>query len=226
VPTLKPLLKHFKTDRQPRESFGDYCHRLGVEQLQRLLPTDSTSHGAANGNNGQQKGALPAQPNNVETNGILSPRAAQPAAPLTAPSLDKAESTGLSKETILAGAAGEERPDYTFHFNNDGSIRETVIYFYGDDHRAASAQPGDPLRREAIYIGRVDPYRLHGARKLSDTHLVGPIGHERRDYRLQYLLDGHVSQTIIFYYEDGLRAVEAPLGAPIRRQIEREGNAS
>src|SRR5439155_11544403 len=83
-------------------------------------------------------------------------------------------------ETVLAGAAGEERPDYSFRFNNDGSVRETIIYFYGDDRRAAGAQPGDPLRREAVYQGRVDPSRLHAARKTSDTHLVGPASHERR----------------------------------------------
>jgi sulfite reductase (ferredoxin) len=37
VPTLTPLLKHFKTEKEPGEGFGDYCHRLGAEQLQALL---------------------------------------------------------------------------------------------------------------------------------------------------------------------------------------------
>jgi sulfite reductase (ferredoxin) len=37
VATIRPLLEHFKEERLTHESFGDYCHRLGVEQLQRLL---------------------------------------------------------------------------------------------------------------------------------------------------------------------------------------------
>ena len=38
VPTLAPVLERFKHDRQPGESFGDYCHRLGAEMLLTLLP--------------------------------------------------------------------------------------------------------------------------------------------------------------------------------------------
>lgn len=34
VPTLVPLLTSFKTEHQGSESFGDYCHRLGVEGLE------------------------------------------------------------------------------------------------------------------------------------------------------------------------------------------------
>src|SRR6202011_3887580 len=84
-------------------------------------------------------------------------------------------------ETFLVGLAGEERPDYTFRYNSDGSVRETVVYYYGDDLRAASAHAGHPLRREAVYRGRVDAYRLHAACKRSDTHYIGAAGHERRD---------------------------------------------
>jgi len=172
---------------------------------------------------------LLAQRAKVETNGFAPPGAdAIRLAGVEAPQVaaDAAQVEGLSSETVLAGAAGEERPDYTVRFNNDGSVRETIIYFYGDDRRAAGAQPGDPLRREAVYLGRVDPSRLHAARKTSDTHLVGPAGHERRDYRLDYLSDGRISHTVIFYYEGNLRASEAPSGAALRRQVEREGNAS
>jgi sulfite reductase (ferredoxin) len=38
VPTLRPLLEHFKLERRSEESFGDYCHRLGAARLQELLP--------------------------------------------------------------------------------------------------------------------------------------------------------------------------------------------
>lgn len=37
VATIRPLLEHFKEERISEESFGDYCHRLGVERLQKLL---------------------------------------------------------------------------------------------------------------------------------------------------------------------------------------------
>jgi len=33
VPTLVPALKHFKETRQIGESFGDFCHRVGKEDL-------------------------------------------------------------------------------------------------------------------------------------------------------------------------------------------------
>jgi sulfite reductase (ferredoxin) len=38
VPLLSVILEHFKNERQSRESFGDYCHRLGAEKLSALLP--------------------------------------------------------------------------------------------------------------------------------------------------------------------------------------------
>jgi sulfite reductase (ferredoxin) len=38
VPTLVPVLEHFASERDGLESFGDYCHRLGVKQLLAFLP--------------------------------------------------------------------------------------------------------------------------------------------------------------------------------------------
>jgi sulfite reductase (ferredoxin) len=38
VATLRPLLAHFKAERTPGETFGDFCHRLGAERLRALLP--------------------------------------------------------------------------------------------------------------------------------------------------------------------------------------------
>lgn len=34
VPTLRPLLLLWRDERQQGETFGDYCHRIGIEQLQ------------------------------------------------------------------------------------------------------------------------------------------------------------------------------------------------
>jgi sulfite reductase (ferredoxin) len=45
MPLLSALFQHFKDSRQPGESFGDYCHRLGREGLQALL-ADSAVVGA------------------------------------------------------------------------------------------------------------------------------------------------------------------------------------
>jgi sulfite reductase (ferredoxin) len=48
VPTLVPLLEHFQRERQPGESFGDYCHRLGETRLKSLLPPPAANgHGDA-----------------------------------------------------------------------------------------------------------------------------------------------------------------------------------
>jgi sulfite reductase (ferredoxin) len=189
VPTLLPLLERFKAERQPGEGFGDYCQRQGAEALQALLP-----------------GAEPAAPApfgihvaTADGELVLAPR--------------------VGAETFYDGQPGEEMRDYTYRYNSDGSVRETVVYFYGADQRAAAAAAGDPLRREAVYQGRADPLRLYAARKLSDTYYVGEQGHERRDYRVEYLPDGGAAQTVVFHYEGDVRATEAPSGAPLRRQV-------
>jgi sulfite reductase (ferredoxin) len=38
VPLLRPVLEYFQRDRRPGETFGDYCQRLGPENVQALLP--------------------------------------------------------------------------------------------------------------------------------------------------------------------------------------------
>ena len=45
VPTLVPILENFKTERQNGESFGDFCHRLGIDKLRELLPKDVAASG-------------------------------------------------------------------------------------------------------------------------------------------------------------------------------------
>jgi sulfite reductase (ferredoxin) len=48
VSTLTPVFVYFKQDRQPGETFGDFCHRKGVEDL--LAWTEQfESHSSANG---------------------------------------------------------------------------------------------------------------------------------------------------------------------------------
>lgn len=38
VPTLTVILKHFKNHREQGEGFGDFCHRIGNQELLTLLP--------------------------------------------------------------------------------------------------------------------------------------------------------------------------------------------
>lgn len=237
VPLLVPVLERFKRDRQGQESFGDYCYRLGAEKLQAFLPDlGKAAHAeppqqpqpkptppvAVNG--GSRHTAHPASNGDVamppETRSI-SLRLSEPAV-RTVP-VPLVTGPRKEEETLLAGPAREERPDASFRLNTDGSVRETVVYFYGVDARAAQAQLDDPLRREAVYLGRADPTRLHAARKLSDTYYVGPAGHERRDLCVEYHPDGSVVRTLVFYYEEGRRAAEAPSGSPVRRQIAYDG---
>jgi sulfite reductase (ferredoxin) len=242
VPALVPLLEHFKAGRQPGEEFGDYCHRQGAEKLRALLPPEAArearngSHAvpAAAGTNGVNGNghhpAAAARAGNGDGAALAEPTTHRLTLPLAEPAVALA-ATGIgapqvSAETFLAGHPGEERPDYAFRYNSDGGVRETVVSYYGDDLRAAAAGPGDPLRREAVYLGRVDPGRLHAARKLSDTYFVGPPGHERRDYRVDYLPDGRPAQTVVFHYANGARAADAPSGSAVRRQVAYDGPAA
>jgi sulfite reductase (ferredoxin) len=223
VPTLVPLLERFKAERQPGEGFGDYCQRQGAEALQALLPGAEPAAPApfgiqvatADGELVLATGAAAELWRNGDGHRTAVAEAPAPAEPPPR----QAPAPRVGAETFYDGQPGEEMRDYTYRYNSDGSVRETVVYFYGSDQRAAAAAAGDPLRREAVYQGRTDPLRLYAARKLSDTYYVGDTGHERRDYRVEYLPDGGAAQTVVFHYEGDARATEAPSGAPLRRQV-------
>jgi sulfite reductase (ferredoxin) len=239
VPALVPLLERFKEERQAGETFGDYCRRQGAEKLQALLPS-----GAAQDDHAVRPPAhaAPALVSDGEvvlgTNGTAAtvagvngttPHAApSPAASLPPGARDQRPGTKrrMTAETFYAGPPGEEQRDYAHRYNSDGSVRETVVYFYGDDLRAAAAGAGDPLRREAVYQGRADARRLYAARKLSDTHYVGEPGDERRDYRVDYFPDGRAAQTVVFHYDGDARAADAPSGAVLRRQAAYAGRGA
>jgi len=218
VPTLRPLLEHFKAERRAQEGFGDYCQRQGLERLGALLPQSvetkaKTQHSgdsliSANGTNGD------GHPSIEPTSGsgwVVDP-------PATVAALRQGE-------RFLGGHAGEERVDYVFRYNSDGSIRPTAVYYYGADCRAAAAGSGQPLRRQALYQGRVDPKRLYNARKLSDTHYVGSSGNEQKDIQFDYNADGSVAQSVVFFYDGDARANEASSGSAVRRTMVYEGQA-
>lgn len=227
VPTLRPLLERFRTDRQTGESFGDYCHRLGEGGTQALLPPKEKPRGDHPRLGANDSPAAEGSPTNGASH---HPTASVRAAPSDGAALAEPQTRVVAlpqprmrNESFLVGSVGEELIDYAYGYHGDGQVRDTVVRFYEGDRRAAAARPGDALRREAIYQGRVDAHRLHDARKLSDTWFVGPAGAERRDYRIDYLPDGRVAQTVVFHYEGDLRAAETPSDAALRRQVAYEG---
>lgn len=251
VPTLVPILKDYQQQRQAGEGFGDYCQRLGAEKLAALLPETTSkpakahaadsSHTiapAVNGGphsgdgktaNGDALVVLSASRVEPKTAALAQPQTQSVPLALAQPTVVSAPVASTPRkrsETFLAGSAGEELPDYMLRYHTDGSVREAVVYFYGDDVRAVNAVPGQPLRREAVYQGSVNPMRLHDARKLSDTYHVGEAGAELRDRRIEYHRDGSVAQTVIFYYEGDVRAIEAPSSAKLSRQAVYEGTAN
>jgi sulfite reductase beta subunit-like hemoprotein len=227
VPTLVPLMEDFGKHRQGAEGFGDFCRRLGLEALQALLPTparpsrEAAEKKTANGNSHHPVNRLAANGNAQSAGASLTlPETRLIPLVLHEPEVTAAPAVGprpvKREETFFAGPAGDERPDYTVRYHSDGSVRVTVVYFYGPDLRAAAAHKGEPLRRTAVYRGRVDPVRLHAARKITDTRFVGLVGLERRDVRTAYHPDGRVASTAVFHYDGGLRAAEAPSGARLR----------
>lgn len=222
VPMLVPLLEQFKKQRQPGEGFGDFCTRLGEAELHKLLlppPTTKTAHAEGEPIVAVARAVAPTSAT-VTLNGDATAHAK----PATADS--KAAAIGLRCETFYAGRPGEELADYAFRFNTDGSVRETLVYFYGGDQRAPNAQSGDRLVREAAYQGKVNPLRLHAARKLSDTFYTGLARLELRDRRVEYHADGGPAQTVVFYYDGDVRAKDAPSSSALRRQVAFEGVGS
>jgi sulfite reductase (ferredoxin) len=250
VPTLRPILEHFKSERQGAECFGDFCHRIGVERLRQWLPRSGDKPLGITGIVSRALAATPKEairgqgvrpatngnglaPGALAVGAVEDPRlaggasVAEPKTSAAILAMPAPEVTGtlpmtakpvLTTEVFLAGALGEERPDYTYRYHPERSVRNTVVHFYENDQRAGQAPAGASLRREAIYDGRVDAYRLHAARKISDTFLVGPAGAEIRDTRVEYDLQGQVARTIVFFYEGDVRAADAQPSAPLRRQ--------
>ncbi len=44
VPLLKKVFSHFKESRSASESFGDYCHRMGIEKLCETAGVEAVKH--------------------------------------------------------------------------------------------------------------------------------------------------------------------------------------
>src|SRR5262249_58176225 len=134
---------------------------------------------------------------------IEAPKPAAVVEPKPEPEPKPAVPPAKRSETFLVGPAGEEREDFSYRLNSDGSVRETVVYFYGDDLRASQASGFDPLRREAVYQGRVDTSRLYAARKMSDTLYIGEAGQQRRRVRREEPTRGNPARAVRLHHESG-----------------------
>jgi sulfite reductase (ferredoxin) len=242
VPTLVLLLEKFKGDRLQAETFGDYCHRLGLERLQAILDEAQvrpiandmaasaragldkkdgrkliTTSESVNGNGHSSHPAIAAE----SVSSLREPGVQSIPLTMSPPSVaaGDAQPAAKSKEDFFAGERGEELRDYTFVYDNSGSVVETIVYFYGADCRAAGANRAMPLTRKAVYRGKVNPLRLHTARKVEDIFYVGGRGQERRDRQISYHPSGEAARTFVFYYEGEERASAAASSAPLRRVV-------
>src|SRR5262249_58763295 len=97
-------------------------------------------------------GAGPPPAPHAPANGEAAPRGALAppetrAVPLALAPPEVTAPAGAPKreEVFLAGLPGEELRDYAYRYYSDGSVRETVVYFYGPDLRAFRATPANPL---------------------------------------------------------------------------------
>jgi sulfite reductase (ferredoxin) len=225
IPTLSPVFARFASDRKPGETFSDFCHRFGVDALQAMLPAGKGKAGHGTHESHAPAGEKNGDATRAASNGEVATSPVGVALPVPEVKSVPLPATFMESETLLAGLPGEERADFTYRYNSDGSVRETVVFFYGEDRRGSGARPDDPLRREAVYQGKADAHRLFTARKLSDTFYVGALGHERRDRRVEHRDEGS-SRTVIFFYEGDTRAADAPSGAAVRRTAVFEGAVS
>jgi sulfite reductase (ferredoxin) len=46
VPTLRIVLESFRAGRRPNEGFGDYCHRIGIDRVRRLVGAEPHAQSA------------------------------------------------------------------------------------------------------------------------------------------------------------------------------------
>jgi sulfite reductase (ferredoxin) len=204
---------------------------------------DSTGNGAGNGatsrltpaadavdvhvepvaraKNGNGHVATPAPHTGKDRSELERPHTQSIPLALAPPEVSKASpaEAAKSREDFFVGERGDELRDYTVAYETDGSVRSTIVYYYGGDRRACEAHRGLPICRKAYYRGRVNPARLHSARKLKDIFYSGPPGRERKDREIRYDADGKLARTMVLYYEGGLQAEKSHSGSPLRRVV-------
>jgi sulfite reductase (ferredoxin) len=62
VATLEPLLRHYREERRPGESFGEYCHRLGPDHARLLINPKSEIRNPKETSETEERNPQTAQP--------------------------------------------------------------------------------------------------------------------------------------------------------------------
>ncbi|MGD2279202.1 MAG: hypothetical protein PVH45_03785, partial [Candidatus Omnitrophota bacterium] len=132
---------------------------------------------------------------------------------------------------------GEEITDYSEKYTRDGNVKNTTIYLYGPGaQRAAIADVQDRMNRNVVYNGAVNPAApdadndglLDGleSKLASITYFdfeERMKGEETADYTVNFNSRQDVTTTVIFYYEDLLRASEALVNDRTSRNVTYSG---
>jgi len=107
---------------------------------------------------------------------------------------------------------GEEVADYALNYDNDKSVEDTTVYFYGNvRNRAKSSSAYACLKQTNIYRKKVNDIGAIARDTLSDSatviktltsyHIDGRTkGKEVADYTLRYRKDTAVKETTIYNY--------------------------
>jgi hypothetical protein len=59
-------------------------------------------------------------------------------------------------DTFFVGAAGHERRDHRVDYHSDGSVKQTVVYYYASETRAGDVTSGIAVRRQTVYEGKLE----------------------------------------------------------------------
>ncbi|MGH7198413.1 MAG: hypothetical protein ACREH5_06725, partial [Candidatus Omnitrophota bacterium] len=118
---------------------------------------------------------------------------------------DTFTSLKLKTMTYYKGAAGEEKSDFSQNYKSNGTtVRNTTVYFYEGEKRAALAGPDDPLIRTETYRGGTAGSDVIAAAMTLDTitYYKGTFaGEEKADYTQSYKPDGTtVHSTQVSFY--------------------------
>ncbi len=224
VPTIVPILKQFKKDRQKNESFGNYCQRVGREKLHSMIP-EVLRKPLPDPHFPPEAAQITFIPRDTVLSGDRNGEVAhpQPSRLPTDTGTKSPQEPVTESETMFAGPEEQEFKTHHFLHSRNGTVKETQFFDYGDDLSNGRIAENEPLRRIRVYAGKVDPGDEDKARKLKEMFFCGEAGEELRDYCSHFTAKGKITKTTVFFYEDDKRAEDAGSGAAIRREVVYKG---
>src|SRR5207248_7523348 len=170
VPTLAALFTHFKSDRWPGESFGDFCHRLGADAVRALLPSADETTPLADADGGDAGRRTPPQtgpkrqdgPDGAEAVGVLVGERVHGA-------VERTHTNGDAPRAVFLGAA----PALT-------EPRTESIAVALAEPQVAAVEPKTTSQR-------------------NETQWTGPHGEELRDFSVCFDNDGQICETAVYF---------------------------